>query len=447
MAKKMTEKELLAKAKEPETLAMKYHPFYRGKIATAIKAPIRGYEDFSIWYTPGVAGPCRAIYKDKNNVFKYTNKGNSIAIVSDGSRVLGLGDIGPEAALPVMEGKAMIFKYLGGVDAFPICLNTKDPDEIINAVKWLSPTFGGINLEDIAKPKCFYILERLRKELNIPVWHDDQQGTALVTLAGLISALKVVKKKLKDVAITFIGAGAANVNIYKYITLAGANPDNIVMVDSKGILNQDRVELKDKEPIKWEICKKTNKKGKTGGIKEALNGADICIALSKSGPGVIKKEWIAGMADESIVFACANPIPEIWPWEAKEAGAKIIATGRSDFPNQVNNSLGFPAVFRGALDVGAKTITDEMCISAAYAISEYTEEKGLSEEYIIPNMGEIDMYIKEATAVGEKAIQQGVARIKMSRDKLQERVLSTIKASQQAVKFYMKKGFIQPFPK
>jgi len=446
MAKKLTKEKLLAKAKEPETLAMKYHPFYRGKIATAIKAPIRGYEDFSIWYTPGVAGPCRAIYKDKNEVFKYTNKGNSIAIVSDGSRVLGLGDIGPEAALPVMEGKAMIFKYLGGVDAFPICLNTKDPDEIINAVKWLSPTFGGINLEDIAKPKCFYILDRLRKELNIPVWHDDQQGTALVTLAGLISALKVVKKKLKDVAITFIGAGAANVNIYKYITLAGANPDNIVMVDSKGILNQDRVELKDKEPIKWEICKKTNKKGKTGGIKEALNGADICIALSKSGPGVIKKEWIAGMADESIVFACANPIPEIWPWEAKEAGAKIIATGRSDFPNQVNNSLGFPAVFRGALDVGAKTITDEMCISAAYAISEYTEEKGLSEEYIIPNMGEIDMYIKEATAVGEKAIQQGVARIKMSRDNLQERVLSTIKASQQAVKFHMEKGFIQPFP-
>ena len=446
MAKKMTEKELLAKAKEPGTLAMKYHPFYRGKIATAIKAPIRGYEDFSIWYTPGVAAPCRAIYKDKAKVFKYTNKGNSIAIVSDGSRVLGLGDIGPEAALPVMEGKAMIFKYLGGVDAFPICLNTKDPDEIINAVKWLSPTFGGINLEDIAKPKCFYILDRLRKELNIPVWHDDQQGTALVTLAGLISALKVVKKKLKDVAITFIGAGAANVNIYKYITLAGANPDNIVMVDSKGILNQDRVELKDKEPIKWEICKKTNKKGKTGGIKEALNGADICIALSKSGPGVIKKEWIAGMADESIVFACANPIPEIWPWEAKEAGAKIIATGRSDFPNQVNNSLGFPAVFRGALDVGAKTITDEMCIAAAYAISKYTEEKGLSEEYIIPNMGEIDMYIKEATAVGEKAIQQGVARIKMSRDKLQERVLSTIKASQVVTKFYMEKGFIQPFP-
>ncbi len=446
MTKRLTKDELLAKAKEPEILSMKYHPLYKGKIATAIKAPIRDYKDFSIWYTPGVAGPCRAIYKDKNEVFKYTNRGNCIAIVSDGSRVLGLGDIGPEAALPVMEGKAMIFKYLGGVDAIPICLNTKDPDEIINTVKCLSPTFGGINLEDIAKPKCFYILERLRKELNIPVWHDDQQGTARVTLAGLISALKVVKKKLKDVVIAFIGAGAANVNIYKYTVLAGANPDNIIMVDSKGILNQDRVELKDKEPVKWEICKKTNRKRKTGGIRDALKGADVCIALSKSGPGVIKKEWIAGMADKSIVFTCANPIPEIWPWEAKEAGAKIVATGRSDFPNQINNSLGFPAVFRGALDVGARCITDEMCIASAYAISEYAQEKGLSEEYIVPNMGETELYIKEALKVGEKAIQQGVARIKITRDKLQEQISSTIKASQTTVKFHMKEGFIQPLP-
>ncbi len=446
MTEKLTKEELLAKAKEPEILAMRYHLLYKGKIATAIKAPIRGYEDFSIWYTPGVASPCRAIYKDKAEVFKYTNKGNSIAIVSDGSRVLGLGDIGPEAALPVMEGKAMIFKYLGGVDAFPICLNTKNPDEIIRAVKWLSPTFGGINLEDIAKPKCFYILDKLRKELSIPVWHDDQQGTALVTLAGLISALKVVKKELKDIVIAFIGAGAANVNIAKYVVLAGATPDNIVMVDSKGILNQDRVDLKGKESIKWEMCKTTNKKGKTGGIKEALKGADVCIALSKSGPGVIEKEWIANMADDAIVFACANPIPEIWPWEAKEAGAKIVATGRSDFPNQVNNSLGFPAVFRGALDVGARCITDEMCIVAAYAISEYAKEKGLGEEYIIPNMGETELYIKEAVEVGMKAIQQGVARMKMSRDTLQEQISSTIKASQAAVKFHMEEGFLKPLP-
>jgi len=220
----MKEEKLLARAKEPERLAMRYHPFYRGKLATSLKAPIRTYEDLSIWYTPGVAGPCKAICKDKGKVFEYTNKGNFVAIVSDGSRVLGLGDIGPEAALPVMEGKAMIFKYLGGVDAFPICLNTQDPDEIITAVRWLAPTFGGINLEDIAKPKCFYILERLREELDIPVWHDDQQGTALVTLSALISALKVVGKRLEDVEIALIGAGAANISIARYIMLAGANP-------------------------------------------------------------------------------------------------------------------------------------------------------------------------------------------------------------------------------
>lgn len=443
MTKKISSETLLAKAKEPEMLAMKYHPFYRGKVGISIKAPVRTYEDFSIWYTPGVAGPCRAIYKDKTDVFKYTNKANFVAIVTDGSRVLGLGDIGPEAALPVMEGKAMIFKYLGGVDAFPICLNTKNPDEIITAVKWLTPTFGGINLEDIAKPKCFYILERLRKEIDIPVWHDDQQGTALVTLAGLISALKVVKKKLSDVVIALIGAGAANINIAKYIILAGANPDNIIMVDSKGILHQGRTDLKDKEPLKWEICKSTNKKGKTGGIKEALKEADVCIALSKSGPGVIKKEWIASMAEDAIVFACANPIPEIWPWEAKEAGAKIVATGRSDFPNQINNSLGFPAVFRGALDVGARTITDEMCIAASYAISQYTEERGLNEEYIIPTMEEREMYIREAVAVGIKAVEQGVARIKKTGEELRESASSAIKVSQQIIKLHMEKGYIQ----
>ena len=442
----MKEEKLLARAKEPERLAMRYHPFYRGKLATSLKAPIRTYEDLSIWYTPGVAGPCKAICKDEGKVFEYTNKGNFVAIVSDGSRVLGLGDIGPEAALPVMEGKAMIFKYLGGVDAFPICLDTKDPDEIITAVRWLAPTFGGINLEDIAKPKCFYILERLREELDIPVWHDDQQGTALVTLSALISALKVVGKRLEDVEIALIGAGAANISIARYIMLAGANPDSIVMVDRGGILHEGRTDLKDKEPVKWEMCRRTNKKGKRGGIREALKGADVCIALSRSGPGVIKKEWISDMAEEAIVFACANPVPEIWPWEAKEAGARIVATGRSDFPNQVNNSLGFPAVFRGALDVGARKITDEMCITASYAISEYTEEKGLSEEYIIPNMGEAEMYIREAVAVGMKAIQQGVARMRKSPQELRESASSMIKNAHKVLKLHMEEGIISPLP-
>ena len=440
--KKLTKEELLAKAYEPKMFAMKYHPFYRGKIEVELKAPVRTFEDFAIWYTPGVAEPCLDIQKDESKVYEHTNKGNFIAVVTDGTRVLGLGDIGPQAAIPVMEGKGMLFKYLGGVDAFPICLNTKDPDEIITAVKWLAPVFGGINLEDIAKPKCFYILERLQKELDIPVWHDDQQGTALVTLAGLISALKVVNKKIEDTSIAFIGAGAANMNCAKYIMLAGANPEKMIMVDSKEILHRGRTELK-KEPTKWNICEKTNKEGRTGGIKEALEKTDVCIALSRSGPDVIKREWIANMAKDAIVFVCANPIPEIWPWEAKEAGARIVATGRSDFPNQVNNSLGFPAMFRGALDVGAKSITDEMCITAAMAISNYAERKGLNEEYIIPTMGETEMFIQEAVAVGLKAIEQGVARIKRSREELRELAASSIKRSQEINKFHIEKGFIQ----
>lgn len=445
MSEKLTKEELLAKANEPKMFAMKYHPFYRGKIGIELKAPVRSFEDFGIWYTPGVAEPCLDIQKDESRAYEHTNKGNFVAVVSDGTRVLGLGDIGPQAALPVMEGKGMLFKYLGGVDAFPICLNTKDPEEIITAVKWLTPTFGGINLEDIAKPKCFYILERLQKELSIPVWHDDQQGTALITLAALISALKVVNKKLEDVSIAFIGAGAANMNCSKYIILAGANPEKMIMVDSKGILHKGRAELK-KVPTKWNMCEKTNKEGRTGGIKEALENTDVCIALSRSGPGTIKKEEIAGMAKDAIVFACANPIPEIWPWEAKEAGVRIIATGRSDFPNQVNNSLGFPAVFRGVLDVGARSITDEMCIAAANAISDYAEEKGLGEEYIIPTMEETEMYVQEAVAVGLKAIEQGVARIKRSKEELRELASSTIKKSQDITRLHMEKGFIQPPP-
>jgi len=445
MREKLTKEELLAKANEPKILAMKYHPFYRGKMGVELKAPVRTYEDFAIWYTPGVAEPCLDIQKDESKVYEHTNKGNFVAVVSDGTRVLGLGDIGPQAALPVMEGKGMLFKYLGGVDAFPICLDTKDPDEIITAVKWLTPTFGGINLEDIAKPKCFYILERLQKELDIPVWHDDQQGTALVTLAGLISALKVVDKKLEDVSIAFIGAGAANMNCAKYIMLAGADPEKMIMADSKGILHRGREELK-KEPTKWNMCEKTNKEGRTGDIKEALEKANVCIALSRSGPGTIKKEEIAGMAKDAIVFTCANPIPEIWPWEAKEAGARIVATGRSDFSNQVNNSLGFPAVFRGALDVGARSITDEMCITAAKAISDYAEKKGLTEEYIIPTMGETEMYIQEAVAVGLKAIEQGVARIKRSKEELRELASSTIKKAQEVAKLHMEKGLVQPPP-
>ena len=409
----------------PEELALKYHSYYKGKIEIGLKAPVRSNDDFAIWYTPGVAEPCRGIKNNRERVFEYTNKGNSVAIVTDGTRVLGLGDVGAEAALPVMEGKAMLFKYLGGVDAFPICLATKDEGEIIKAVQWIAPSFGGVNLEDIESPKCYYILERLREELNMPVWHDDQQGTALVILAGLTNALKVIGKSLSEIAISLIGAGAANMNVAKYMRVAGAKYENMIMADSRGILNEDREDVKG-DKTKWEMCEKTNKEGRRGRIKEAMRDTDVCIALSTPGPGVIKREWVADMAGDAIVFACANPVPEIWPWEAEEGGARIVATGRSDFKNQVNNSLGFPAVFRGALDVRTTCITEEMCMAAADAIARYAEEKGINEGYIIPKMGESEMYVCEAVAVGMKAIEQGVATKKMNREELEEEVRKKI---------------------
>ena len=413
------ESEHLRAANKPNELALAYHARYTGKIEISLKAPVTSYHDFAIWYTPGVAEPSLAIHKSPERVYEYTNKGNFVAIVTDGTRVLGLGDVGPEAALPVMEGKAMLFKYLGGVDAFPLCLATKDPEEIIKIVKAIAPTFGGINLEDIESPKCYELLDRLRAELQMPVWHDDQQGTALVLLGGLLNALKVVGKRLDEVSCSLIGAGAANINVAKYLHLAGARWEKMIMVDSRGILSPARVDLQG-EPKKWAICEKTNREGRSGGIPEAMRDTDVCIALSTPGPGVIRKEWVARMADEAIVFAAANPVPEIWPWAAEEAGARIVATGRSDFPNQINNSLGFPAVFRGALDVRATGITDEMCIAAAYAIAGYAEEQGLSATAIIPTMDEREMYVREAVAVGTKAIEQGIAQRALTAAALEE---------------------------
>jgi len=444
--KKITKEELFKKAYKWGKLAAKYHPFYRGKIEVVPKCAIRDYSDFAIWYTPGVAEPCKIIKENEELVYEYTSKWNLVAVVSDGTRVLGLGDIGAKAGMPVMEGKALLFKYLGGVDAFPICLATKDPDELITACKWLEPTFGGINLEDIAKPKCFYILETLRKELEIPVWHDDQQGTAAVILAGLINALKVVGKKMDEITISMIGAGAANICTARVLIQAGVKPGNIIMADSKGILHPGRTDVKDKDPYKWEMCLKTNAEGRTGGNAEAIKGTDVCIALSRPGPGVIKKEWIASMNDDAIVFTCANPIPEIWPWEAKEAGARIVATGRSDFPNQLNNSLGFPGIFRGALDVRAKTITDEMCIAAAQELAKCAEDNGIHEDYIIPRMDEWEVFPREAVAVAMKAIEQGIARVKKTRQQLYEEAVEMIKRAREMTQFLMKHGFIKMPP-
>ncbi len=449
MAERITKEELLAKARKPAEDAMKLHPFYRGKMQTVPKCVVRDFNDFAIWYTPGVAEPCRAIKADKEKVYEYTNKWNTVAVVSDGTRVLGLGDIGPEAGLPVMEGKALLFKYLGGVDAVAICLDTKDADEIIQAVKWLQPSFGGINLEDISNPKCFYILDTLRKEMAIPVWHDDQQGTAAVTLAGLINALKIVGKKKEEVSLTCIGVGAANVAITRVLFADGFKPENTIFVDSKGTLHTGRADLEAKQkenPYKWDLCQRTNPDKRSGGIPEALRGADVCISLSKSGPGTILPEWVKGMAKDAIIFACANPIPEIWPWEAKEAGARIVATGRSDFPNQVNNSIGFPGIFRGTLDVRARTITDEMCIVAAYELAKCAEDRGLSDDYIAPTMGEWEVFIREAVAVAMKAQEQGVARIKASREELTKQAEKMIKESRETVSLLMKAGMIPPAP-
>src|SRR5467141_5040754 len=334
------ETKLLKRAYEPARLAMKYHPLYHGKIEIAPKVPVNSYDDFAVWYTPGVADPCKDIQAHPEKVFDYTNKWNNVAIVTDGSRVLGLGDIGPEAGLPVMEGKSLLFKYLGGVDAYPICLGTKVPVEIESAVRWLQPSFGGINLEDISQPKCFEILDVLRRDLGIPVWHDDQQVTATVVCACLMNALKIVGKKMKDSMICMLGAGAANIAVARIIIEAGVGPGNITIVDSKGILSRERTDLSDGFKAKWDMALKTNQEGRTGGLSEAIRGADALLAMSQPGPDVVSGKLIGTMNNDSIVFACANPIPEIWPWEAKEAGATIVATGRSDFPNQVNNSIG-----------------------------------------------------------------------------------------------------------
>jgi malate dehydrogenase (oxaloacetate-decarboxylating) len=440
--KVLTKEELLEKSKKPSADALKMHPFYKGKIASTPKCAIRSFDDFSIWYTPGVAAACKDIEAHPEKVFENTNKGNMVAVVSDGTRVLGLGDIGPEAAIPVMEGKSILFKYLGGVDAWPVCLDTKDPEDIIKAVKWISPCFGGINLEDLAQPKCFHILDTLRKESKIPVWHDDQQGTAAVTLAGLINALKVVGKKLEKVRLTLIGSGAANIATARILIAAGADPAKMIMVDSKQTLHKGRTELQKDFKEKWHLCEITNAEQRKGGIAEAMEGADAVIALAKPGPDVIKKEWIKKMAKDSIVFACANPIPEIYPWEAKEAGVRIMATGRSDFPNQVNNSLGFPAIFRGTLDVMATTITDEMCIAAAYELAKCAEDKGLREDYILPTMDEPGVYPREAVAVALKAIEQKVARIKLNKDQLMEKASSIIDRARKETQLLMKSGLI-----
>jgi malate dehydrogenase (oxaloacetate-decarboxylating) len=423
-------------------IASEWHKFYRGKLAVSLKVPVTSFEDFAVWYTPGVAEPCEEIVADQEKIFDYTNVGNSVAIVTDGSRVLGLGNIG-SAGLPVMEGKAILFKYLGDVDAFPILLSSQDPDEIVQTVKCIAPSFGAINLEDIDAPKCFHIFEKLTKELDIPVFHDDQQGTSIVVLGGLLNALKIVGKRLGEIRVAVVGAGAASIASTRLIIEAGARAGDIVMVDSKGTLYDGRDSMDEYKAV---LARMTNKTGIRGGISKALEGADVVIALSRPGPSVISEEMVSKMADRPIVFALANPVPEITPDEAKKGGAAVVATGGSDFPNQVNNSIVFPGFFRGMLDVRAKGINTMMMLSAANEIAKFAEEEGLKEDHIIPTMMDAELYPRVAAAVGTTAADTGNARVKLSYNELKESAERRISRYQRSLQLLVREGFIAPLP-
>ena len=386
-------------------LALEMHETHHGKIAVAPKVKVENRDDLSTAYTPGVAEPCRRIAANKDEVYRYTAKGNLVAVVSDGTAVLGLGDIGPEAAMPVMEGKALLFKEFADVDAFPICLDTKDVEEIIRTVKFLAPTFGGVNLEDISAPRCFEIEKRLREELDIPVFHDDQHGTAIVVCAGLLNALKLVGKQMADVNIVINGAGSAGISIAKLLMRFGAG--NIVLVDRQGAVSVEEDWL---NPAQRAMAEVTNKHHERGPLTDIIRGKDVFIGVSA--PKVVTAEMVSTMAQDAIVFAMANPTPEIMPEEAAKGGARVIATGRSDYPNQINNVLVFPGIFRGALDARATDITEDMKVTAARAIAAIVTEEELREDYIIPGAFDKRVAPAVANAVMECAKREGVSKLK-----------------------------------
>jgi malate dehydrogenase (oxaloacetate-decarboxylating) len=391
--------------------ALKFHESHHGKIEVRSKVSIKTVEDMSLAYTPGVAEPCLRIHKNREEVYRYTSKGNSVAVVSDGTSVLGLGDIGALAAIPVMEGKALIFKVFAGVDAFPICLDTKDTEEVINTVKNLAPSFGGINLEDIGAPRCFEIEERLKGLLDIPVFHDDQHGTATVVLAGLMNAIKVVGKKFDSIKVVICGAGAASTATARLLIDEGVR--EIIICDSTGIIHKGRENL---NIYKQELARLTNKKNETGMLFDAMKGADVLIGLSVG--GIVSEEMVRSMADDAIVFPLANPTPEIMPEKAKRAGARIVGTGRSDCENQINNSLGFPGIFRGALDVRASDINEEMKLSAVNALASLLSEP--ADERIIPSIFDPEVAPSVASAVAQAAMKSGVARLRVDPEKVAE---------------------------
>ena len=389
--------------------SLRVHLRNKGKLEVISKVKIEDKDDLSIAYTPGVAEPCQKIAKDKNKAFRYTIKGHTVAVVSDGSSVLGLGDIGPEAAMPVMEGKAILFKEFGGVDAFPICLDTKDPEEIVKTVKYIAPTFGGINLEDISSPRCFEIEEKLIDQLNIPVFHDDQHGTSIVVTAGIINALKIVKKEWKDLKIVIAGAGAAGLSVVRL--LMNFEPYDIILTNRKGAVYEGRPDL---NPLVAKMAKITNKEKKQGSLADVLVGADIFIGVS--GANLVTSDMIKTMNEDPIVFALANPIPEIFPEEAFKGGARIVATGRSDFPNQINNLLAFPGIFRGALMVRSAKIVDDMKVAAARALASLVSDRELNEKFIIPNVFDKRCAKAIAEEVSNVAESLGLAQNPGNRD-------------------------------
>ena len=447
--------EQIAKAKTQflKNLSKTAHEFYGGKIQTIPKAAVPGFNWFNVWYTPGVSKVSTSIRDDNSESYKLSNRGNLVAVVSDSTRVLGDGDVTPSGGLGVMEGKAFLMKYLGGVDAVALCVDStnekgeKDPDKIIEFVKMLQPSFGAVNLEDISQPNCYKVLDKLRDECDIPVWHDDAQGTASVTLAGLINALKIAGKKIGDVRITMLGAGASNATIARLLIAAGADPNKIILFDSRGSLHKDRDDIKQNKAFyrKWELCEITNP-NKINDFSEAMTGADVLIALSQPGPDTVKPEWISSMAEKSIVFVCANPVPEIYPYAAKKAGAYIVATGRGDFPNQVNNSLGFPGILKGSLLVRASKITDNMAIAAAKSLARYAEERGISADDIIPKMDESAVFPQEAADVAMQAIKDGVARVKLSWQEAFDLAKKDIEYSRGLTQHLMDEKYIDTVP-
>jgi malate dehydrogenase (oxaloacetate-decarboxylating) len=428
-------------------IALKFSEYYRGKIRVLPKVPINSLKDFSYWYTPGVAAVSTSINKNTDEAYNLTGKWNSVGIITDGTRVLGLGNVGPEASLPVMEGKAMIFNYLGGVNAIPVPIRVSDKDTFVKVASALEPSFGAYNLEDIESPKCFFVLEELQKSMNIPVWHDDQLGTACITLAGLINSLKIVGKKKEDASVVLFGSGAANIATAYLLEAAGFDMKKIVIADSKGVLNPDRSDIDSlmfTNPWKYRLAMATNGERISGEASKAFKGADIVVSAAKSEPGTIHRDWISTMNKDAIVFALANPSPEIWPGDAKESGARIVATGRSDFPNQINNSLVFPGVFRGVLDARARKVDFDIMVTAAESISGRIQEP--DEDHIVPSMDDWHLYPELASAVAYSCVTKGYARRSESKEKFLEIATDIIEENRKAYAALLDSGSIKPKP-